>query len=188
MEDIVSNTKKSESNFSAELYDWTESIVFALAAVVLVFTFLFRTVGVEGFSMQNTLQDGDKVIIEDFNYSPKQGDIVAINSRGLDEPIIKRVAAVGGQTVDIDYAKGKVYVDGKEFKAPIKEKMIDPQNGHQKLKLPLKVPAGCIFAMGDNRNISLDSRYAVVGVINDKDIIGHAVFRLFPFNKIGNLH
>lgn len=187
MEESIS-TRKTESGFTAEFYEWTESIVFALAIVVLVFTFFFRTIYVDGFSMQNTLQNCDRVIITDINYTPKQGDIVAINSRGLNEPIIKRIAAVGGQTIDIDYLKGKVYVDGKEFVAPINGKMIDVENGYQKMKLPLKVPAGCIFAMGDNRNVSLDSRYTVVGVINDKDIIGHAVFRLFPFNKIGSLH
>lgn len=100
-------------------------------------------------------------------------------SKGLDTTIIKRVVAVGGQTVDIDYTKNKVYVDSKEFVASIKEKMIDPENGCVKLKLPLKVPAGCDFVMGDNRNNSIDSRFAIVGIINDKDILGHVVFRFY---------
>lgn len=187
-ESYVPNTKIPESSLTSELYEWAESIVFALAIIVLIFTFFMRPVGVSGPSMQNTLQSEDKVIISNINYTPKQGDIIVLSTKAISDPIIKRVIAVGGQTISIDYNKSKVYVDGKEYDAPIKETMIAPMTGRALLKLPVKVPADCVFVMGDNRNDSLDSRYTEIGVINSKDIIGHAFFRLMPFNKIGWLH
>lgn len=187
-ESFAPNLKAPESSLTSELYEWAESIAFALAIIVLIFTFFIRPVGVSGFSMQNTLQNGDKVLISNINYTPKQGDIIVLSTKAVDDPIIKRVVAVGGQTVSIDYSKNKVYVDGKEFDAPIKEAMTESMSGRPMLKLPVKVPAGCVFVMGDNRNDSFDSRFAEIGIINDKDIIGHAVFRLLPFDKIGWLH
>lgn len=187
-ESFAPNLKSPASSLTTELYEWAESIVFALAIIVLIFTFFIRPVGVSGPSMQNTLQSGDKVIITNINYKPKQGDIIVLSTKAVDDPIIKRVIAVGGQTVDIDYSKNKVYVDGREFDAPIKEPMNEPMTGRPMLKMPLKVPAGCVFVMGDNRNDSFDSRFAEIGIINDRDIIGHAVFRLLPFDKIGWLH
>jgi signal peptidase I len=153
---------------------------------VLIFTFVLRPVGVSGISMENTLHNGDKVVIFNINYTPKQGNIIVLTTKAVSTPIIKRVIAVGGQTVNIDYAANKVYVDGKAFIAPIKEPMTPPPSSDL-LKFPLKVPAGCVFVMGDNRNNSYDSRYTAVGIINDKDIIGHAVFRIMPFSAFGML-
>jgi signal peptidase I len=176
-----------QGGMASELYEWAESIVFALAIVVLAFTFVLRTVGVSGPSMMNTLQNGDKVVIFDINYTPRQGDIIVLSTKAVkDAPIIKRVVAVGGQTVNIDYAADKVYVDGKVFNAPIKDPMIPPVSGPL-TKLPVKIPAGCVFVMGDNRNISYDSRYSAIGIIQDRDIIGHAVFRIMPFSTFGML-
>lgn len=179
----VTKVPQQGSSITEQAYEWAESIVFALAAVVLVFTFIFRTVSVDGTSMQNTLQNGDRVIICNFNYSPKQGDIVALYAKNLRKPIIKRVIALGGQTVNIDYARSKVYVDGKEYDAPIKETMHQMGN----VKLPAKVPQGCVFVMGDNRNVSLDSRYVEVGMVDVKYIVGHAIFRILPLNSFGLL-
>jgi signal peptidase I len=175
-----------QSGLASETYDWAESIVFALAIVVLIFTFVFRPVGVSGISMENTLHDGDKVVISNIYYTPRQGDIIVLSTKAVSTPIIKRVIAVGGQTVDINYAANKVYVDGKVFNAPIKEPMTPPPSGPL-TNLPVTVPAGCVFVMGDNRNYSFDSRYSEIGVINDKDIIGHAIFRIMPFSAFGML-
>lgn len=180
------NNKQSlqhSTSLTAEAYEWAESIVFSLAVVVLIFTFIFRPVGVVGESMMNTLQDGDKVIICNVNYTPKQGDIVVLSTKAVDTPIIKRVIAVGGQTVNIDYDNNKVLVDGKEFDAPIKEPM--QQMGD--VTLPVKVPDDCVFVMGDNRNNSFDSRYSDVGMIKTKYILGRAVFRILPFSSFGFL-
>ncbi len=174
-----------------EAYDWAESVVFALAVVVLVFTFLLRPIVVNGPSMENTLHNGDRVIITDLGYTPRQGNIIVLSTKAVEEPIIKRVIAVGGQTINIDYAKNQVLVDGKVFPAPIKEPMraiSSDGDGYGILPLPLKVPAGCVFVMGDNRNDSKDSRFTEVGIIQDKFIIGHAVFRILPFDSFGLLH
>lgn len=178
----------NQSGTVNEAYEWAESIVFALAVVVLIFTFIFRPVGVSGVSMENTLHNGDKVVISNINYVPKQGDIVVLSTKAIKEPIIKRVVAVGGQTVNIDYINNKVYVDGKVFSAPIKETMFKPESGGGLTKLPCKVPKGCVFVMGDNRNNSFDSRFSQIGIIEDKFILGHALFRILPFNAFGLLH
>jgi signal peptidase I len=178
------NKKTAEqTSIAAEAYDWAESIVFALAIVVTIFTFIVRPVGVVGESMMNTLQNGDKVVICNLNYTPKQGDIVVLSTKAVTTPIIKRVIAVGGQTVKIDYDTNKVYVDGKEYDAPIKEEML-PEGD---TTFPLKVQPGHVFVMGDNRNDSLDSRFSQIGQVDVKDIIGHAVFRIMPFNSFGTL-
>jgi signal peptidase I len=150
----------------------------------VIFTFIIRPVGVVGQSMENTLKNGDKVVICNLNYKPKQGDIIVLSTKAVDTPIIKRVIAVGGQTVNINYNTGKVYVNGKEYDAPIKEKM--EQRGD--VTLPVKVPKDSVFVMGDNRNNSFDSRYAQIGMVKVKYILGHAIFRLLPLNKFGFLH
>jgi signal peptidase I len=183
--DEMGKPPKPETSLTSEAYEWAESIVFALSIVVIIFTFIIRPVGVEGPSMQNTLHSGDKVVICNINYTPKQGDIIVLSTKGVPKtPIIKRVIAVGGQTVKIDYNASKVYVDGKEYDAPIKETM--QQRGD--VALPAKVPQGCVFVMGDNRNDSLDSRYSQVGMVNTKCILGRAVFRILPFSSFGFLH
>ena len=177
---------KSDQSFDvkSETYDWIEAIVFSVAVIVLVFTFIFRIVGVEGSSMLNTLQDGNRVIISDINYTPKQFDIVVLSTKAVTKPIIKRVVAVGGQTVNIDYSTNTVYVDGKAIKEKfIKDTMVKMGD----VALPARVPEGCVFVMGDNRNDSLDSRYQVIGMIDDRNILGKAVFRLYPFTEFGVL-
>ena len=185
----VLNEQKQKISVTSELYEWVESIVFALAFVVVIFTFLLRPVGVEGISMMDTLKNGDKVVIYNINYVPKQGDIVVLsipNSKELKAPIIKRVVAVGGQKVRIDYDNNKVYVDGKEFVAPIKEPMA-PRVGSDFSPTELTVPDDCVFVMGDNRNNSFDRRYKAIGPVKVKNILGRAVFRILPFSGFGFL-
>lgn len=187
--DEIEKKPQQSISLTAEAYEWAESIVFALAIVVVIFTFILRPVGVLGPSMQNTLHSGDKVVICDINYMPKQGDIIVLSTKAVNTPIIKRVIAVGGQTVNINYNANKVYVNGKEYDAPIKEKMQALSDEDKDLvKIPAKVPKDSVFVMGDNRNDSLDSRFTQVGMIKTKFILGHAIFRLMPFNKIGPLH
>ena len=112
---------KNEQTFSLkrEIFEWLETIAFSLVAVVLLFTFVFRIVGVDGDSMMNTLQDKDRLIITHLFYHPKQGDIVIITQpNSVNKPLVKRIVALGGQTVDIDTDRGLVYVDGEVIDEP----------------------------------------------------------------------
>ena len=177
----------NEWSVRAETYDWLEAVVFSIAVVVMIFTFFFRIVGVQGPSMENTLQNGDRVIISILDYHPKTGDIVVLNTPAVPtSPIIKRIIAVGGQTVNINYQTGAVYVDGKLRQ----EKYIRETTtfeGEDPVPMPVKVPKGSVFVMGDNRNNSFDSRSSAIGNVDMRNIMGHAVLRIFPTRSAGVL-
>ncbi|HEX3026709.1 MAG TPA: signal peptidase I [Clostridia bacterium] len=169
-----------------DVFEWMEAIVFSLSFVVLLFTFVFRIVGVDGTSMLNTLQNGDRVVISDINYTPKRGDIIVLSTKAVEKPIIKRVIATEGQRIDIDYVTHTVTVDGKALSEPY---IAEPTvfQGQNPVSLPATVPKGHVFVMGDNRNYSLDSRSSSIGMIDDRYILGRAVFRIFPFSGFGFL-
>lgn len=174
-----------------EVLDWVESFVFAMFVIILIFIFFLRIVTVEGASMNQTLDDKDRVIITHLNYTPKRDDIVVVNSRVLNKTIIKRVIGVGGDTVKIDYNVNKVFVNGKEISnehingTMINKGMFDPKFQISEGVYEYKVPDGQVFVMGDNRNNSTDSR--TIGFIDNKDVLGHAIFRLYPFKKLGKI-
>ena len=170
----------------SDAFDWLQCIVTALLACVLVFTFLFRTVGVIGSSMVPTLHEGDRLIICDLFYEPKQGDIVVLRKETFkDEPIIKRVIATAGQTVDIDFAAGIVYVDGVALE---EDYVNSPTNVPEDFTKPVTVPEGCVFVMGDNRNASTDSRRSTIGCVDTRYILGKALFRLTPLSSFGSIY
>ena len=181
--------QKKEKKFSlkSEIISWLWTIGIALAIVFVVNTFIARVMTVEGESMTNTLQNGERIITTSLYGELKRGDIVVIR-RENDVPLIKRVIAVAGDTIDIDYETGTVYVNGKALDEPfIRDKMayIDYRDGNT--KLPLTVDEGRIFVMGDNRNGSLDSRCTTVGQIDVKDVFGKAIFRIWPLDKFGSI-
>ena len=163
-----------------ELYEWTQALVGSVLAVVLVFTFLIRLIGVDGHSMVPTLQNGDRLLVlsslldNDYEY----GDIVVLREESfLEEPIVKRVIATEGETVDIDFEAGIVYVDGQVLDEPY---INEPTYMEEGTEFPLTVPEGCIFVMGDNRNHSSDSRDSRLGTVDTRCVLGKAVFLAFP--------
>ena len=170
----------------SEALDWLQCIVSGIVICILVFTFLLRVVGVVGSSMVPTLEEGDRLVISKLFYQPKYGDIVVLRKEAFkDEPLIKRVIATEGQTVDIDFIEGVVYVDGMALEEPY---VNSPTNEREDFSGPVTVPEGCVFVMGDNRNRSTDSRTDSIGCVDQRLIIGKAYLRLMPLHKFGGLY
>lgn len=179
--------KKQGSTLGEEIYSLLHDIVYILAVVTILFVFVVRLVGVDGESMLPTLHNNDYVLLEsNFLYHPdrvKNGDIVVLNVPYYAEqgPIVKRVIATEGQTVDIDFQQGIVYVDGQ---ALADEYTYCPTNANwdppYALEYPATVPEDCIFVLGDNRNGSTDSRFAPVGMIDESCILGKVFLILLP--------
>lgn len=177
-------TNPSESeNEPVEIYEWMQSLVSALLVCVLVFAFFVRIIGIIGPSMQPTFHDSDSVVISNLFYEPKQGDVVVLRKLSfMEEPIIKRVIAVEGQTVNIDFEKGIVYVDDQPLSEPYTAELtLTPLNFDGKIT----VPKDCVFVMGDNRNNSTDSRDSRVGCVDTRYIMGKVLLRLLPVEKFG---
>ncbi|MDO4314683.1 MAG: signal peptidase I [Oscillospiraceae bacterium] len=168
------------------LYDWVQTLVCAVTAVVLVFAFAVRIVSVSGASMRETLQNGDMLLVLDSHLCGeyRRGDIVIFQRPDFEggEQIVKRVIAAAGQTVDIDYGAGVVYVDGEALTEPY---IREPTWLDEGLDLPVTVPEGCVFVMGDNRNESKDSRHVELGPVDTRHIIGRAVLIAVPGETAG---
>ena len=176
MEENVKKLRESGKDF----YEWVQALVCSVLVVVMLFTFVIRMIGVDGHSMVPTLQDGDRLLVlnsmlyDDYKY----GDIVVLRkSSFLSEPIVKRVIATEGQTVDIDFSTGSVYVDGVLLKEDYINELTFTEEGTE---FPLTVPEGSIFVMGDNRNHSNDSRDSRLGTVDSRYVIGKAVVLAFP--------
>lgn len=175
---------KSEE-FRMDLFFWLQTFVVVLAVLILVFTFVGRIITVDGPSMLPTLHDKDILILRSIAYTPKQGDVVVLTKdfdHYEDQPIVKRVVAVGGQTVRIDYDTSTVYVDGSPLDEPyILEPMYQP-GGALNIE-ELEIPEGSVFVLGDNRNNSSDSRHYQLGAIDERYILGKVATVLFsPYN------
>ena len=182
---------KRELRPEAERKDITgaQTFTFILVTLILVFTFVGRLIGVDGSSMVPTLHDGDKLVLQSLGYTPTQGDVVVLNKHfdAAQAPIVKRVIAVGGQTVDIDYAAGTVTVDGVKLSEPyINEFMLAPTDSRMGNE-HVVVPKGSIFVMGDNRNHSADSRDLTLGTVDERYVLGCARLVLFPFGNFGKI-
>ena len=164
-----------------DLYEWVQSLVGSVLVVVAIFTFVIRMMGVDGHSMLNTLQHGDRLLVVNsmLYHDYKYGDIVILRKNGVfdDDPIVKRVIAVEGQTVDIDFTEGIVYVDGEALE---EDYIREPTYTAEGTEFPLTVPEGSIFVMGDNRNGSSDSRDYRLGTVDTRYVIGKAAFLIFP--------
>ena len=160
---------------------YLHDIVYMLSIIVVVLLLVFRVVVVSGSSMYHTLLDGDLLLLlsNTFYTQPEYGDIVVLSKQSFDNgvPIVKRVIATEGQTVDIDFNQGIVYVDGKPLDEPYTYTPTNTQGG---TVFPLTVDDGCVLVMGDNRNGSRDSRYPEIGQIDTREILGKAILLLYP--------
>ena len=162
-------------------YEWVQALVCSVLTMVLIFTFAVRIVRVSGESMRETLQDQDMLVVLN-NWlcgGYEQGEIVILQRDDFycGEPIVKRVIATEGQTVDIDFDAGVVYVDGTALEEPYTREPTWTQEGTE---FPLTVPEGCIFVMGDNRNDSDDSRDSTLGPVDTRCVLGRALLLAVP--------
>ena len=170
------------------LLEWVEVIVTSVVFVTILLTFVARIITVDGSSMSPTYENGDRVLVTGLAGPAEQGDVVVLVNV-LEEPIIKRVVATGGQTVDFDESLGELVVDGR----PVAGETYRIDNGitsvpdfpGEVLEFPQTVPEGCVFVLGDNRMNSKDSRFTEVGMVDRRNILGKVVFNLYPFSKLG---
>ena len=176
-----SEAKGKRSDIQNSLLLYLHDLVTLLAGILLVLLLLFRIVIVSGPSMNNTLLDGDYLLLLSNNLypNPKHGDIIVASKDDFKdgEPIIKRVIATEGQTVDIDFAAGVVYVDGSALQ---EDYTLTPTNLAEGIEFPITVDEGCLFVMGDNRNESKDSRNPEIGLVDKREVLGKAIFLMIP--------
>ena len=163
--------------------EWMESLSFATALLILVFLFLVRAATVSGTSMVPTLNSGDKILVQGVNYAPQHGDVIVVDGyNNYGEPIVKRVIGLAGDTVNIDFDTATVWVNGEKLNEPY---LGTPTQRAGDVTFPVTVPAGEVFVLGDNRNNSEDSRYADMGNIKKRNIIGKVWFIASPWSRFG---
>lgn len=170
-----------------EMLEYAESLTVVFAVMLLIFTFIARPATVDGESMLPTLRNGERLVISNLFYEPVPGDIVVLCGEADREEgrnLIKRIIAVGGQTIDIDFETGDVTVDGEVLDEPY---ILERTHLEEGTEFPLTVPEGEIFVMGDNRNGSRDSRSLSVGTVKEEYIVGRVLFRFFPFDRFGTV-
>ena len=168
------------------LLEWYEALISAALVLVLIFSFFFRIIQVDGSSMVPTLVNGDKLIVWGAGYTPQRGDVVIVDSyTSYGKPLVKRVIAKGGDTVSIDYATGTVAVNGEVLQ---EDYIAEPTYLGYDVTFPYTVPEGTVFVMGDNRNNSHDSRAEDVNAIPIENVLGKARCRIWPLDRGGSIY
>ena len=165
----------------ANIYSFLSTLLLCMTVIFVLFVCVFRLVSVDGDSMYPNLNNGDKIIVSDFLYTPDYGDIIAVG-RTEKEPsaFIKRIIALGGDEIFIDFDKHIITVNGQIITEDYLVYGALSEKGD--FTYPLTVPENCVFVLGDNRNDSLDSRFSEVGFVDVNEITGKAIFKLFPFS------
>lgn len=188
-ETIQKSPDKSSRN---EVLEWVFIILISLAIVFVLRTFVMTTSLVVGESMLPTLNNNDYLIIRKIAYTPKRSDIVIFRKSGDTKTLVKRVIAISGDKIDIDLQNHKVILNDKVLDEPY----IDgaPTYLYQKstslgdpTKFPVNVPENKVIVFGDNRLNSVDSRFAIVGLVDRSEIIGKVSLRLWPMDKMGKV-
>ncbi len=199
--ETISETEGEESpkekmNWIKELRDWVVAIAIAVVVALVVRQYVFTLVKVQGQSMEPSLHNNDRLYVNRFFYTPEKGDVVIFKpASDPNRPYIKRVIATEGDTIYIDFRTGSVYVNDELIKedyinGPTREvgtyiaSLIKDDNYSK--DNPIVIQPGYIFAMGDNRNNSKDSRH--IGPVPVKEIMGGAIFRFWPVSDVGTMH
>ena len=192
--DSEEKTKTSLKVLSS-IYDYVEIFAISIVAVLLIFTFGVRLCRVDGDSMKNTLHHNEMIIASNLFYTPKQGDIIVfhLSNDNYQEPIVKRVIATEGQTVEMNLTAGVIkvngevysdehaYISGGKYDLDIRYNKNYMYTANGNTYFVAQVPEGKLFVLGDNRNGSSDSRTSRIGFVDVDTVLGKAIFRISPF-------
>ena len=199
------NDNSKTPSVAKVIYEYIETFVIAACIVLLAYSFVARLCAVDGPSMNNTLTHGEMLVVTELGFEPEYGDIVVFHETstpekpyGLDKLVVKRVIATEGQTVTIDFSTWTLKITDKDGTEKIVDesayRYLDPMRPtvtsdyvDENNVMTVKVPEGQVFLMGDNRNNSMDSRDSRIGLVDERWILGKAVFRLTPISKMGKL-
>lgn len=194
------HTPEESNSIARVLFEYVEMFSIALCAVLLMFMFAFRLCDVRGESMEKTLFEGEKLLVSNLFYTPERGDIIIFHQTGdiLNEPIVKRVIATGGEWIDIDFQTSpqkitiKIYDANMNLITVLDESEYAYLDTRVPMRLsdfdyPMQIPEGYLFVLGDNRNHSTDSRSHVIGLVDERRILGKVLMRLYPLDVAGSV-